>query len=82
MLSELALSADRVRRPAPGSSPGHLIDPEILLRGRIEDRPGTPKRLALIAWLVDAKTGETLSDDVSSVTLPEAFFDSEERLAS
>ena len=61
--------------------PGHIIDPEILIRGRVEDRPGTPKRLALIVWLVDTKTGARLSGDVSSVTLATALFASAERLA-
>ena len=80
ILRELALSQTEYVDPATRLEEGHLIDPEILLRGRIEDRPGTPKRLALIAWLVDAKTGARLSEDVSSVTLPEAFFISVERL--
>ena len=52
--------------------PGHIIDPEILIRGLVEDRPGTPKRLAMIVWLVDTKTGARLSGDVSSVTLATA----------
>ena len=39
--------------------PGHIIDPEILIRGRVEDRPGTPKRLALIAWAPPVRTAAT-----------------------
>ncbi len=66
---ELALSQSEYVDPATRIEPGHVIDPEILIRGRVEDRPGTPRRLALFAWLVDAKTGQRLSGDVSSVTL-------------
>jgi hypothetical protein len=81
ILDELALQRSEYVDPASRVEPGHLIDPEILIRGRVEDRPGTPKRLALVVWLADAKTGARLSGDVSSVTLPDAFFASEERLA-
>ncbi len=81
ILDELALQRSEYVDPASRVEPGHVIDPEILIRGRVEDRPGTPKRLALVVWLVDAKTGARLSGDVSSVTLPSAFFASEERLA-
>ena len=66
---ELALSQSEYVDPATRIEAGHVIDPEILIRGRVEDRPGTPHRLALFAWLVDAKTGQRLSADVSSVTL-------------
>jgi hypothetical protein len=81
ILSELELQRSEYVDPASRIEEGHLIDPEILIRGRVEDRPGTPKRLTLVVWLVDAKTGARLSGDVSSVTLPTAFFASEERLA-
>ncbi len=66
---ELALSQTEYVDPGTRLEAGHVIDPEILIRGRVEDRPGTPHRLALYAWLVDAKTGQRLSGDVSSVTL-------------
>jgi hypothetical protein len=81
ILQELALQQTEYVDPATRVEPGHLIDPELLIRGRVEDRPGTPKRLALVAWLVDAKTGVKVSDEVSSVTLPEGVFVSAERLA-
>jgi hypothetical protein len=61
LLGEIALSQTEYVDPATRIEAGHLIDPEILIRGRVEDRPGTPRRLALIAWLVDAKTGARLS---------------------
>jgi hypothetical protein len=80
VLSEIALSQTENVDPATRIEAGHVIDPEIFIRGRVEDRPGTPHRLALIAWLVDAKTGERLSGDVSSVTLASQFFASAERL--
>ena len=80
VLDEIALSRTEYVDPAARVEAGHVIDPEILIRGRAEDRPGTPARLALIAWLVDAKTGARLSGDVSSVTLREAVFASAERL--
>jgi hypothetical protein len=78
---ELALQQSEYVDPATRVEPGHLIDPEIFIRGRVEDRPGTPHRLALIAWLEDATTGARLSDDISSVTLNTEFFGSERRLA-
>jgi hypothetical protein len=78
---ELKLQQSEYVDPASRVEPGHLIDPEIFIRGRVEDRPGTPHRLALIAWLEDAKTGARLSGDISSVTLNTDFFGSEERLA-
>jgi hypothetical protein len=81
LLKEIALSQTEHVDPAAKIEAGHVIDPEIFIRGRVEDRPGTPRRLALIAWLVDAKTGARLSGDVSSVTLHQAFFASAERLA-
>ena len=81
ILNEHALSQSEYVDPASAIEPGHLIDPEILLRGRVEDRPGTPHRVALFAWLVDAKTGKRISDDVSSVTLATAVFQSQERLS-
>jgi hypothetical protein len=81
ILEELALQRTEYVDPSTRVEAGHLIDPEILIRGRAEDRPGTPRRLALIAWLVDAKTGVRLSGDVSSVTLHSGFFASAERLA-
>lgn len=81
ILKELAFQQSEYVDPASAVEPGHLIDPEILIRGRVEDRPGTPHRLALIAWLEDAKTGARLSGDVSSVTLATDYFQSEERLA-
>ena len=77
---EIALSRTEFIDPAARIEDGHLIDPEILIRGRIEDRPGTPARVALIAWLVDAKTGVKLSGEVSSVTLTDAFFANVRRL--
>jgi hypothetical protein len=80
VLNEIALSQTEYADPETRIEAGHVIDPEILIRGRVEDRPGTPKRMALIAWLVDAKTGARLSGDVSSVTLQTAFFASAERL--
>jgi hypothetical protein len=82
VLSELALGHSQYVDPASAPAPGHLIDPEILLRGKVEDRPGTPHRLALIAWLVDAKTGARISGNVSSVTLVADWSQSEERLAT
>jgi len=81
VLAEIALSQTEYVDPATRIEAGHVIEPEILIRGRVEDRPGTPRRLALIAWLVDAKTGARLSGDVSSVTQHAAFFASAERLA-
>jgi hypothetical protein len=81
ILNEQALSQSEYVDPASRIEPGHLIDPELLLRGRVEDRPGTPHRLALFAWLVDAKTGAKVSGDVSSVTLAVDWSQSEERLA-
>jgi hypothetical protein len=80
ILDELALQRSEYVDPASRVEPGHLIDPDILIRGRVEDRPGTPARLALIAWLVDARSGARLSGDVSSVTLRSGFFASAERL--
>ncbi|MEO8689547.1 MAG: hypothetical protein ABI611_15215 [Solirubrobacteraceae bacterium] len=81
ILDEQAFQQSEHVDPASRVEPGHLIDPEILLRGRVEDRPGTPHRVALFAWLVDARTGERISEDVSSVALYSAIFESEERLA-
>ncbi len=77
---ELALSQSEYVDPASRLEAGHVIDPEILIRGRIEDRPGTPHRLAMYAWLVDAKTGQRLSGDVSSVTLNSSWAGGVERL--
>jgi hypothetical protein len=81
IMDELKLQQSEHVDPASRVEPGHLIDPEIFIRGRVQDRPGTPHRLALIAWLEDAKTGARLSGDISSVTLHTDFFGSEERLA-
>jgi hypothetical protein len=81
IVAEIALSQTEHVDPASRVEAGHLIDPEILIRGRVEDRPGTPKRIALIAWLVDAKTGARLSPDVSSVSIEDAFFASAGRLS-
>jgi hypothetical protein len=81
IVAEQAFAQSEYVDPASAIEPGHLIDPEILLRGRVEDRPGTPHRIALFAWLVDAKTGARISDDVSSVTLATSIFESEERLS-
>lgn len=78
---EIALSQTEYIDPATRIEPGHLIDPEIFVRGRVEERPGTPKRIALVAWLEDAKTGAKVSGEVSVVELYEAFFSAEERLA-
>ena len=79
VLREIALSQTEYIDPATRIEDGHIIDPEILIRGRVEDRPGTPRRVALIAWLVDAKTGARLSGDVSTVTLATSFFAGAER---
>ena len=40
ILNEHALSQSEYVDPASAIEPGHLIDPEILLRGRVEDRRG------------------------------------------
>ena len=40
--TRIALSQTEYVDPATRIEDGHLIDPEILIRGRIEDRPGTP----------------------------------------
>lgn len=77
---EIALSQTEFIDPAAKVEAGHLIDPEIFIRGRVEERPGTPKRVALIAWLVDAKTGAKLSGEVSSVTLRDDIFVNVRRL--
>jgi hypothetical protein len=77
---EIALSQTEFVDPATKIEEGHLIDPEIIVKGRVEDRPGTPGRVAMIAWLVDAKTGARLSGDVSSVTLDDAVFVNVRRL--
>jgi hypothetical protein len=81
ILQEVALQQTEYVDPATRVEPGHIIDPEFLIRGRVEDRPGTPKRLALVAWLVDFKTGAKVSEEVSSVSLSDQVFASEERLA-
>ena len=81
ILEELERSNSEYIDPAARVEQGHVIDPEILIRGRVEDRPGTPRRIALIAWLVDAETGARLSGDVSSVTVHTAFFANAERFA-
>ena len=80
IVGEQAFSQSEYVDPASKVEPGHLIDPEILIRGRVQDRPGTPRRLALIAWLVDAKTGARVSGNVSSVGLASDFFESQDRL--
>ncbi len=77
---EIALSQTEFVDPAAKIEAGHLVDPEIFIRGRVEQRPGTPKRVALIAWLVDAKTGAKLSGEVSSVTLRDDIFVNVRRL--
>jgi len=77
---EIALSQTEYIDPATKIEEGHLIDPEIIVKGRVEDRPGTPGRVAMIAWLVDAKTGARLSGDVSSVMLDDAVFANVRRL--
>jgi hypothetical protein len=81
ILDEMRLGRSEYVDPATRVEEGHLIDPEILIRGRVEDRPGTPRRLALIAWLVDAKTGARLSQDVSAVGLHNEFFGAQKRLS-
>lgn len=80
VMSELAMQQTEYFDPASRVEPGHVIDPEIFIRGRVEDRPGTPRRTAIIAWLEDAKTGARLSGEVSSVRLYDEFFASEQRL--
>jgi hypothetical protein len=82
VVAENAFSGSEYVDPATRIEPGHLIDPEILVRGRVEERPGTPKRVAQIAWLVDARSKARLSGDVSTVSLHDAsVFDATERLA-
>jgi hypothetical protein len=78
---EIALQQTEYFDPDARVEPGHLIDPEVFIRGRIEDRPGSPPRHAIIVWLEDAKTGARLSGDVSVVTIGEGFFGAEQRLA-
>ena len=77
---ELALSRTEYVDPAARVEEGHLIDPEVFVRGRVEDRPGTPRRVAMIAWLEDAKTGAKISGEVSAVTLHENVFGGVKRL--
>jgi hypothetical protein len=78
---EISLQQSEYFDPASRVEPGHLIDPEVFIRGRLEDRPGSPPRNAILAWLEDAKTGARISDDVSVVALEDALFGAEERLA-
>jgi hypothetical protein len=81
ILAELELQKSEHVDPASRVEPGHLIDPEIFIHGRVEDRPGTPRRMALIAWLDDFKTGARLSGEVTAVGLYEDGLGAEERLA-
>ncbi len=77
---EIALQQSEYFDPSTRIEPGHFIDPELLVRGRLEERPGTPRRVALVAWLEDPKTGAKVSGDVSVVELSDEFFSAEQRL--
>jgi hypothetical protein len=81
VMQELELQQTEWFDPATRIEPGHLIDPEVFIRGRIEDRPGSPPRHATLVWLEDAKTGARISDDVSVVAFNDAVFAAEQRLA-
>ena len=76
---EIALQHSEYFDPATRVEEGHLIDPEIFIRGRLEERRGTPPRMAMVAWLEDAKTGAKISDEVSVVELQSSFFAGEQR---
>lgn len=81
IIKEIELEQTQYFDPATRVEPGHLIDPEVFIRGRIEDRPGSPPRHATIVWLEDAKTGARISNDVSVVALNDDVFAAEQRLA-
>ena len=66
ILDELALQRKYATRRGGTGPPHRPRDPDP--RPDRGPAPGTPKRLALIVWLVDARTGARLSGDVSSVT--------------
>lgn len=78
---EIALQHSEYFDPATAVEEGHLIDPEIFVNGRFEDRRGTPQRTAMVAWLEDAKAGAKISREVSVVDLGDRYFDNETRLA-
>lgn len=81
VLKEIEFAQTKWVDPSSGPKPGHLIDPEIFVRGKVEERPGTPRRLALIGWLEDAKTGARVSDEFSVVDLYDQFFVSQTRFS-
>jgi hypothetical protein len=77
---EFALQETGLFDPATRIEPGHQIDPEYFIRGRIEDRPGSPPRHAIVVWLEDAKTGARASEEVSVVSLRGGDYEAEQRL--
>jgi hypothetical protein len=80
VFKELKLQQTERFDPATRVETGHLIDPDVFIRGRIEDRPGSPARHATIVWLEDARTGTRISNDVSVVAFNDAVFSAEQRL--
>ncbi|HEX6665514.1 MAG TPA: hypothetical protein VF081_02845 [Solirubrobacterales bacterium] len=80
--NEINLQQSEYFDPATRVEQGHLIDPEIFIRGRIEERRGTPPRVAMVAWLEDAKTGAKISPEVSVVDLGTGFFAAVERFTT
>jgi hypothetical protein len=81
VIREIEMEQTQYFDPATRVEPGHLIDPEVFIRGRVEDRPGSPPRHATVVWLEDAKTGARISGDVSVVGFDNNVFAAEQRLA-
>jgi hypothetical protein len=69
ILQEIALSQSEWVDPDTRVEPGHLIDPDILVRGTVREQDTTPASLRVTAYLEDARTGARLPGEVHAVTL-------------
>jgi hypothetical protein len=68
ILQELALQQTEWVDPDSRVEPGHLIDPDILLRGTVREQATVPASLRVTAYLEDARTHQRIPGEVSAVT--------------
>jgi hypothetical protein len=63
LLAEIKLSQSEYVDPSTRIEPGHVIDPEILIRGRVEDRPGSYRTFTATTGSVDITVEATPPGD-------------------
>jgi hypothetical protein len=68
ILQELARQQTEWFDPDSRVEPGHVIDPDILLRGAVREQATVPRSLRVTAYLEDARTGKRIPGEVSAVT--------------